>query len=209
MNASEVSRSNKIRVQLLVFDGFEEMDAIGLYEPLRLAGLNVDLVSVREQDVVTAAYGLRMIPQGPIKLDNKPSLLCVPGGGWLRRAPQGAWTEAEKGDVLPVLREFHKAGVTLAAVCTGVLLLGRAGCLQNRNATTNHQAVDELRAMGARVTDARVVDDGDIVTAAGITSSLDLGLWLIERFCGVEKALAVSRQLEFERRGSVWRKQAS
>src|SRR5215470_13035223 len=103
MSESEAKRP-KVKVQLLIFDGFAELDAIGIYEPLRLAGLHVDFVSLRKQDVVTAAYGLKVIPQGAIDLGNKPSLLCIPGGGWLSRAPRGAWAEAEKGDILRVIK---------------------------------------------------------------------------------------------------------
>src|SRR5262249_51398738 len=119
-----------------------------------------------------------------------------------------AWAEAERGDILSTIREFHSAGVTLAAVCTGALLLARAGLLKDRHATTNHRAIEELKALGARVIKARVVDDGDIVTAGGITSSLDMSLWLVERFCGVEQSIKLSGNLEFERRGTVWTKQS-
>ncbi|PWU01663.1 MAG: AraC family transcriptional regulator [Candidatus Melainabacteria bacterium] len=208
MIAGEGNRSNKTTTQVLIFDGFEELDALGIYEPLAAAGFDVKLVSLRKQDVVTAAYGLKVIPHDLVRIDNKPSLLCIPGGGWLSRAPQGAWAEAERGDILSTIREFHAAGVTLAAICTGALLLARAGLLKDRHATTNHRAIEELKALGARVIKARVVDDGDIVTAGGITSSLDLSLWLVERFCGAEQSIKLSSNLEFERRGTVWTKQS-
>src|SRR5579883_1475594 len=159
MTAEKANHPNKPTAQVLIFDGFEELDALGLYEPLALAGLDVRLVSLRKQDVVTAANGLKVIPADTLRIDNKPSILCVPGGGWLSRASQGAWAEAERGDILKFISEFHSCGVTIAAVCTGALLLAKAGLLKDRHATTNHSALDELKILGAKVVRTRVVDD--------------------------------------------------
>ncbi|MBV9849587.1 MAG: hypothetical protein JO250_07855 [Armatimonadetes bacterium] len=66
--------------------------------------------------------------------------------------------------------------------------------------------MEDLRASGTNVVQARVVDDGNILTAGGVTSGLDLALWLVERFCGPALALAVEQNLEYERRGVVWRR---
>lgn len=63
--------------------------------------------------------------------------------------------------------------------------------------------------MGANLIEARVVDDGDIVTASGVTASIDLGLWLVQRYCGSDLALEVARQLDFEMRGPIWQRAAS
>ena len=70
---------------------------------------------------------------------------------------------------------------------------------------THHFALAELAELGADLTEARVVDDGDVLTAGGVTSGLDLALWLTERFAGASVAAAVERRLEYERRGVVWR----
>ena len=86
------------------------------------------------------------------------------------------------------------------------MLLAAAGLLKNRPATTNHAAVEELRATGAKIISARVVDDGDIATAGGITCGLDLTLWLVERFTDAETAHVLEQRLEYERRGIVWRR---
>jgi transcriptional regulator GlxA family with amidase domain len=196
-------------IQIVVFDGFDELDVIGIYEPLRMAGLEVSLSSLSKQEVITASNGLRIIPDGVLNLAKKPDVLCVPGGGWISRAQKGAWAEAERGDILQTLKEFHRAGVILAAVCTGALLLGRAGLLKDRPVTTNHAALEELKAFGAQVQLARVVDDGDIITAGGVTSSLDLGLWLIERFIDSDKANEVAKAMEYAPRAPVWTKQAA
>ena len=101
---------------------------------------------------------------------------------------------------------MHNDGVILASVCTGAMLLATAGVLTGRPAVTHHGAIDDLQAAGARVVRARVVDDGNVITAGGITSGLDLALWIVERFVGAETAHAVEEGLEYERRGVVWRR---
>jgi transcriptional regulator GlxA family with amidase domain len=85
------------------------------------------------------------------------------------------------------------------------MLAAYAGLATGRNVITHHAALDDLRASGANVIQARVVDDGDLISAGGVTSGLDLALWLVERFAGAEIAAKVERNLEYERRGTVWR----
>ncbi len=194
-----------MKFEALLFDGFDEMDVFGAFEGLRMASFDVAYKSLRSETMVTATHGTRIKCDGVFSVSAIPDVLLVPGGGWLTRAPRGAWAEAEKGDILAILLKAHAAGITLATVCTGSLLLGRAGMLKGRPATTNHEAVKELIEFGALHVNARVVDDGDIITAGGITSSIDLGIWLVERFASAQRALEVSERLEFERRGVVFR----
>ncbi|MET8556543.1 DJ-1/PfpI family protein [Streptomyces sp. NPDC004959] len=98
----------------------------------------------------------------------------------------------------------QKAGVTIAGVCTGVMVLSAAGLTRGRPCTTHHMVKSELAAQGDTVVDARVVDDGNLVTAGGVTSGIDLALWPVTRECGPDLALAVERIMEYERRGTVW-----
>ncbi|MFD3651696.1 DJ-1/PfpI family protein [Streptomyces cyaneofuscatus] len=95
--------------------------------------------------------------------------------------------------------------VTVAAVCGGSLVLALAGLLEGRHATTHHLGLDLLDATGAHAVRARVVDDGDLVTGAGVTSGLDLALHLLEREAGPRLAHAVEELFAHERRGTVWR----
>jgi transcriptional regulator GlxA family with amidase domain len=195
-----------MNIQALVFDGFEEMDLVGMYEPLRLVPFEVAMRSLREQTIVKAAYGLAIVVSKAIDVLEPPDLLLIPGGGWLSRARQGAWAEAQNGEILDIIRKLHDKGTILASVCTGSLLIASAGLLKGRPATTNHQALKELEGLGAKVIDARVVDDGEIITAGGITSSIDPALHLIDRFASTEEALRVSELIEFEQRGPIWRR---
>ena len=109
-----------------------------------------------------------------------------------------------------LIAERFAAGSVIAAVCTGTMLPAAAGLLDGRPAVTHHGAINELAAAGARVIgDARVVDDGQIVTAGGITSGLDLGLWLVQRYRGPAAAAAAAAELHYTRTGYVWRRPAA
>lgn len=198
-----------MQFQILLFDGFEEMDVFGVFEPLRMADLQVKLVSLHPKEYVTGFYGTRVIPDTLLDITNAPDVLIVPGGGWINQSPAGAWAESEKGTILAALQQFSQDGCILASVCAGAMLLAKAGLLTDRAATTNLSLLDELWQEQVNVIQARVVDDGDIITAGGITSSLDLGVWLVQRFLGADKALEVSRKLEFEPRGCVWQQSKS
>lgn len=193
-----------MNIQALLFDGFDEIDFFGVFEALCMGGFRVAMRSLYPQDVITSAHGVKVIVDFVFSIEDKPELLIVPGGGWLARSAQGAWAEVGKGTILQVVRDCNSTGVILASVCTGSLVLAKAGLLKRRPATTNHGAVQELVELEANFIDSRVVDDGDIITASGITASLDLGLWLVERFGSKEAAQRVSEHLEFEPRGQVF-----
>jgi transcriptional regulator GlxA family with amidase domain len=202
-----------MRVEILIYPGFDELDAIGPFEVLqqarkRGAAIDTRLVSLEGAGEIRAANGLWVRAETRLAESGRPSLVIVPGGGWGARSPQGAWAEAQRPETPGAIRQLHRDGVTLAAVCTGAMLLAVAGVLRGRHATTHHMALEELRAQGAEIVEARVVDDGEILTAGGVTSGLDLGLWLVERFAGAEVAQQVESTLEYQRRGPIWRRPA-
>jgi transcriptional regulator GlxA family with amidase domain len=103
-----------------------------------------------------------------------------------------------------VRKAMANPDVTVATVCGGSLALAMAGLLEGRNAVTHVLGLDVLDAAGVNVVRARVVDDGDLVTAGGVTSGLDLALHLLQRTYGPRVALAVEELFEFERRGTAW-----
>jgi transcriptional regulator GlxA family with amidase domain len=200
-----------MRIAIVLFDGFDELDALGPYEVLRRAaeaGANMQTTLATIDDVaeMTAFYGATVRPQERLTLDDRPDIVVVPGGGWNHRGGNGARVVAQEGRLPALLRQLHDVGTVMAGVCTGAMLLATAGILQGRPATTHHLALGELRATEAQVIDARIVDDGDVITAAGVTSGIDLALWLVERFAGAEIAVMVERRLEYERRSTVWRR---
>jgi transcriptional regulator GlxA family with amidase domain len=200
-----------MRFQILIFDGFDELDAIAPYEVLRnavkvRAGDSVELVTIDAAKEINCDHGLQIRASGQLDLKHKPDVLIVPGGGWIDRSPRGARAEAERGTIPKAIKSLHESGTICAAVCTGAMLLAAAGILKGRPAITNHGAIQDLKDSGAEVIQARVVDDGDVVTAGGVTSGLDLALWLVERFYGPQVAQKIEVQMEYERRGTVWRR---
>jgi len=197
-----------VRAEFLIFPGVDELDVVGPYETLATAGelgadVEVALVRPESMNAVTASHGLLLTPDA--LLGAAPDLLVVPGGGWAAKAKTGAWGEYQRGKLPMAVAERHASGSTVAGVCTGALLMAATGLLKGRPAVTHASALEDLADAEAIVVDARVVDDGDVLTCGGVTSGIDLALWFVEREFGVELAGRVAAQLEHERRGTVHR----
>ena len=192
-------------VEIVLFDGFDELDAIGPYEVFENAAhagadLEVSLVTLDETDIVTASHDLRVEPQGTL---GQPDILIVPGGGWTT-ANEGVRAVVEDGELSDRVDECYTNGATVASVCTGAMVLAEADLLEGRPAATHPVAEEDLEAHAANVVDRRVVDDSDVLTAGGVTSGIDLALWLVEREFGEDIAEQVSEEMAHERRGEVF-----
>jgi transcriptional regulator GlxA family with amidase domain len=197
-----------VTAEILLFDGFDELDAIGPYEVLENgaqagASLQTRLVTLEgdtdDGGLVTASHGLRVEPEGVL---GEPDLLVVPGGGWTTEG--GVRAVVTDGAIPDAVDERFGAGSTVASVCTGAMILAEAGLLEGRPATTHQVAIDDLEESAANVVEERVVDDGDVLTGGGVTAGIDLALWLLEREFGAEIAEAVETEIEHERRGEVF-----
>ncbi|KWT57198.1 glutamine amidotransferase [Streptomyces albus subsp. albus] len=220
-----------MHAQFVLFDGFDPLDVIAPYEVLSAGGaassgaVSVELVSAEgPREVVSGTGGLAL--RATAALDpGRPGLIVIPGAAGRIGDPDetpdhdaGAG-QAPQGDTIPVLlgrtlttelpallrAAMENPDVTVSTVCGGSLVLAMAGLLEGRCATTHHMGLDMLDATGAHAVSARVVDDGDLVTGAGVTSGLDLGLYLLEREVGPRIAHAVEELFAHERRGTVWR----
>jgi transcriptional regulator GlxA family with amidase domain len=185
-----------MRIDIVVFDGMDELDAVGPLEVLRRAAFDVQLVALDPQKTVTCAYGLTLTPDGGPRSD--AAVVVFPGGGWVGRAANGVRAEVESERWKPLIEQAESRGAVLASVCTGAMILASAGALKGRRATTHHDAWTDLEAAGATLVNRRVVDDGDRITAGGVTSGIDLGLWLVERFAGHELATRIGENLEYQ-----------
>ncbi|MFD9907865.1 DJ-1/PfpI family protein [Streptomyces sp. NPDC059063] len=208
-----------MHVQAVLFDGFDPLDLIGPLEILYAGGvatggaITVELVSAEGARDVPSA--LEMISlKATARLDpERADLIVVPGAA-------GATEQGDPGDdsipsrlrralgtELPGLlgAALAREGVTVATVCGGSLLLAMAGLVEGRPAAGHHQTLPGMADLGVRAVGARVVDDGDLVSGAGVTSGLDLGLHLLEREFGPRVAHTVERLFAYERRGVVWR----
>jgi transcriptional regulator GlxA family with amidase domain len=207
-----------VHAQIVLFDGFDPLDAIAPFEVLAAGSeavggeLEVELVSAEgPRPVVSGTRG--MVLNATAQLDPaKPGYVIVPGAsGPVDGDPDEIDTIpvllARLGETaaVPLIRQaMANPDVTVATVCGGSLALAMAGLLEGRHAVTHHLGTDVLDATGVNVVRARVVDDGDLVTAGGVTSGLDLALYLLERSYGARVALAVESLFAYERRGTVW-----
>lgn len=185
---------------IVVFDGVDELDALGPLEVLRRVpvGWQTRLVTQRPQRMVTGSVGLQFVPDG-VWEPGRSDILIIPGGGWAARAATGAWAEHLRGDLIEPIRTARGHTPLIAGVCTGTMLLAHAGVITGRRAATHHTAREELSQLGVAVVDARVVDDGDLVTCGGVTSGIDLALWLVEREVGATEADRIGEVLEYPR----------
>ncbi|MEV6102556.1 DJ-1/PfpI family protein [Nocardia sp. NPDC051981] len=222
-----------MHIQIVLFDGFDPLDVIAPYEVLYAGGsasggaVTVELVTAEgPREVISGTGGLALCASGSLDLE-RADIIVVPGAsgrvGEPGEVPEeevgaGEWKQDEFIPVLlgrtlttelPALLEqaMKDPNITVATVCGGSLVLAMAGLLEGRHATTHHMGLDMLDATGAHAVAARIVDDGDLITGAGVTSGLDLGLYLLERKVGPRIAHAVEELFAHERRGTVWRAQ--
>ncbi len=191
-----------MRADIVVYDGLDELDALGPYEILRRAeylsiDFSVRLVAHTGQDTICGAHGLTFATDGPFT-PGEADIVIVAGGGWNARSKQGAWAEYQKGELAPLLVEAAKSATVLAGVCTGTMLWAHAGVITGRRATTHHSALEELSELGVNVVPERVVDDGDVVTSGGVTSGLDLALWLVARELSDLLAQQIAKNIEYK-----------
>ncbi|MEV5960225.1 DJ-1/PfpI family protein [Kribbella sp. NPDC051952] len=189
-----------MRIEMLVFDGVDEMDLMGPFEvwssASRRTDLELALVGLDGPVEVTGMNGLQFkAPEGL----GTPDALFVPGGGWMNRAERGSWAEARRGVMTARIAELAPSLRWIGAVCTGSMLLAESGLVKGRAATTNRNAWAELEAFGAELKTNRVVDDGTLITAGGITSGLDLALYIVEREYGLEVADGIAATMEYTR----------
>ncbi|MEV0307974.1 DJ-1/PfpI family protein [Nonomuraea fuscirosea] len=216
--AGRTALGGRRRVHVVLFDGVEELDFAAPLQSLGIAGrfgapIEITLVAVDGPRTVRASHGTEIKADGAWA-PGTADMILVPGGGTGRDADKpGVAAEIRRGTIPAALRAARRPGLVMASVCTGALLLGAAGLVRGRPCTTHHGAKDLLAEQGGKVINGpgagtpgpRVVDDGDLLTSAGITSGLELALWFVERTYGSEMSMNVEMVLEYERRGLVYR----
>jgi len=196
-----------MRIEIVVFDGFDALDVVAPWEVFARAStiepsLDVALVRVGGAPVVSAAEGLQLHVAEEL---GTPDALFVPGGSWVAGTDTGVPREIRRGTLPRTIAELSTSVRWVASVCTGALLLGEAGILHDRNATTNPAALEELSKYSAVVRQNRVVDDGNVVTGGAVTSGIDLALWLVQREVGEGVANKVAKALAYPMPTDVWR----
>ena len=179
-----------MQIDIILFDGFDELDAHRALTrccgppPSSARRSRSTLVGAHGPATITASHKARIFVERGPSVD--ADMLIVPGGGYFHGS--GIRTELELRELPRVVAAAHARGAIIGSVCTGAMLLAATGITAGRRMTTHHLAIEDLRASGAEIVEARFVDDGDIVSAGGVTSGIDLALHLVERFAGARIA---------------------
>jgi transcriptional regulator GlxA family with amidase domain len=181
-----------MNIAILLYDRLTALDAIGPYEVLsHLPGAKVTFVAAEAGPVRTDNGMLTLLAERSFDRLPPPEIVLVPGG-------PGEVAVRAGEPVLGWLREVHETSTWTISVCTGSLILAAAGLLEGRRATSHWLALEQLRRLGARPVSERVVFDGKIVTAAGVSAGIDMALALAAKVAGETVAQAIQLSIEYD-----------
>lgn len=184
---------------ILLFDDVEVLDFCGPFEVFSVASRQTDppafdVFTVAEKpEPITARNGLSVNPHYTLADCPKPDVLLVPGG-------MGTRKQIDIGPLIDWINRTADNAELVLSVCTGALLLGKAGLLDGLDTTTHHVAFDLLREIVPTATvheDRRFVDNGKVITSAGIAAGIDMSLHVVERLLGEDVAAATARHMEY------------
>jgi transcriptional regulator GlxA family with amidase domain len=181
-----------MEIALLLYDKLAPLDAVGPYEVLRnVPGWDVRTVAKEKGPVRSEDGSLALVADHALGELTAPDMVLVPGGAGSREL-------IDDEELLDWLREVDRSTKWTTSVCTGSLLLGAAGLLEGKRATSNWLLLDALRRFGADPVGGRFVEDGKIITAAGVTAGIDMALHLVAREVGPEVAQAIQLGIEYD-----------
>ena len=181
-----------MQIVIPLFDRFAPLDAVGPYQVLvHLPGATVTFAADEPRAVSDERRSFALHAQASFAEVPHPDVIVVPGGS-------GEAEQARPGPLHDWLVEADKTSTWTTSVCTGALILARAGLLDGRTATTNWQAMDELASLGVTTKAERYVFDGKYVTAAGVSAGIDMALALAARIAGDDVAMAIQLGIEYD-----------
>ncbi|PYT02401.1 MAG: glutamine amidotransferase [Acidobacteria bacterium] len=181
-----------MEVAILIFDRLTALDAVGPYEVLRsVPRATVKFVARERGPKRTDAGSLALVADYELGEVTSPDIIVVPGG-------PGQMALMDDEPVLNWIRQTHETSRWTTSVCTGSLILGAAGLLKGLRATTHWLALDILRSLGAEPVSERVVIEGKIITAAGVSAGIDMALTLVARELGEAAAQAIQLGIEYD-----------
>lgn len=184
-----------ITIGILIFPQVEELDFVGPFEVLsdvnKVQPNSTKLMLIAETaDPLCAFNGMKIIPDTTI--ENCPALdiLVVPGG-------KGRLVAMKNSAIKDFIQKQLPAAKYITSVCTGALLLAEAGLLKGKKATTYHTAFSELETYSVQVLPKKIVQDGKIITAGGVSSGIELGFYLLKQLFGLTISQEVARRIEY------------
>jgi putative intracellular protease/amidase len=181
-----------MNIAILLFDRLAALDAVGPYEVLsRVPGATVTFVAEEPGPKRTDTGMLALTADASLADLPHPEIVLVPGG-------PGQTALMDAGPVQDWLRAAHETSEWTTSVCTGSLVLAAAGLLAGKRATSNWQALEELRGHGVEVVPERVVFDGKLATAGGVTAGIDMALALVAKIAGDRVAQAIQLGIEYD-----------
>jgi transcriptional regulator GlxA family with amidase domain len=181
-----------MQITFLLFDSITALDVVGPYEVLsRLPDVEVRMVAPQPGPKRTDQGGLALHADHGLEKSPTTDILVVPGGVGVRALLDDA-------EVLDWVRDVHASSRWTTSVCTGALLLGAAGVLDGLEATTHWASLSALSAYGARPVERRIVDQGKVITAAGVSAGIDMALHLAGLIAGTEVAESIQLTMEYD-----------
>ena len=186
-------------VAILIFDEVEVLDFCGPFEVFGVTGRNetpkpFNVYTVGEKSPISARNGLSVNPTYTLENCLQPDILLVPGGSGTRR-------EMNNAHIINWIKEQFPKVELMLSVCTGALMLGKAGLLDGLSATTHFRAEAELRAAAPYTTlcmSERYVDNGKVITSAGISAGIDMALYTVGRLLGAEVAAETAHHMQYD-----------
>ena len=189
-----------MKFALVAFDGMEELDLVGPWEVLRMwqlqypdDGVEVFTVSL-DGETVTCAKGMQIVTDMPVADMGPVDVVLMPGG-------RGTRELIKRDSALTFVKTTAESGALMTSVCTGSLVYAAAGILRDRPATTYWSAMDLLTGLDPTIEpqpEARWVDSGEVVTAAGVSAGIDMALHLVARLHSTERAVQVKRDIQYD-----------
>ena len=185
-----------LNVGILIFPGVEELDFVGPFEVLsylnKVIPESTRMLLVSEtSDAVKAYNGMRVLPDVTIETCPDLDILVVPGG-------KGRLIAMKNPHLIQFIKNQVPHARYIASVCTGAFLLADAGLLTGKKATTYHEVLEDLSGYDVQVVTDKVVPQGQIITAGGVSSGIELGFYLLRELFGAQTAQQVARKIEYE-----------
>jgi len=185
-----------VSIGILIFPQVEELDFVGPFEVLnyvnkiRPESTKVQLIA-EALDPIQAFNGMKIIPDTTLETCSALDIVVIPGG-------KGRLTAMKSVAIKEFIQAQMKTAKYVTSVCTGAFLLAEAGLLTGKKATTYHTAFSELESYSVQVISSKVVQDGKIITAGGVSSGLELGFYLLKELFGSSISQEVARQIEYD-----------
>jgi transcriptional regulator GlxA family with amidase domain len=196
-------------IAIVLFDKIEVLDFAGPFEVFSVCGAqgatpgHFNVYTVAESALVTARNGLSINPHFSLENCPVPDIMVIPGGGgfYADGSPYGSRREMDNPVLLNWIRKHNETAELVLSVCTGSLILAKAGLLDGLSATTHWKAMDQLKEVAPDTTlvyDKRWVDNGRIIVSAGVSAGIDMSLYVIAKMLGSDVALETARYMQYD-----------